>query len=94
MAESGKGSVIPGLFAAFAVGAMVGAGLALLYAPRSGQETRELLCKKTRALKDAAGEALEHGKGLVGAMKDRAGAAIAQGQESAREVGDAATRSV
>jgi len=37
---------------AFAIGAAVGAGIALLYAPRSGQETRQLLARRSRDVKE------------------------------------------
>jgi predicted Zn-dependent protease len=43
---------------AFAIGGLVGAGIALLLAPRSGRETRALLSEKSRELADAAGTAL------------------------------------
>lgn len=39
-------------FTLLAVGALLGAGVALLYAPRSGQETRRLLAQKARLLRD------------------------------------------
>ena len=46
-------SAVSGYLAVFAVGALIGGGLALLYAPRSGKETRELLAQKAVDLKDA-----------------------------------------
>jgi gas vesicle protein len=93
MSENSNGSVIPGLCAAFAVGALVGAGVALLYAPRSGKETRELVCRKARGLKDAAAEALAQGKHLAGTVQDQAGEVFEEGKQAARKIGDAATRS-
>jgi gas vesicle protein len=44
---------------AFLLGAATGAVLALLYAPRSGQETRELLNEKLRATAERGREARE-----------------------------------
>jgi len=41
-----------GQLAAFAIGAAVGAGIALLYAPYSGEETRQLLARRSRDIKD------------------------------------------
>ncbi len=41
-----------GLLAAFAVGAALGAGIALLYAPYSGDETRHRLARKSRDIKN------------------------------------------
>jgi gas vesicle protein len=46
-------SVVGGYLAVFAVGALIGAGAALLYAPRSGKDTREMLTQKVAGLKDA-----------------------------------------
>ena len=38
----------------FLLGALVGAAVGLLYAPRAGSETREMLAKKTRHLRNKA----------------------------------------
>jgi gas vesicle protein len=50
----------------FLAGAVVGAVVALLYAPASGKETRRLIRKKSEAgcdaLTEAGKEVLEHGK--------------------------------
>ena len=51
-----------GLFWAALIGAGVGAGLALLYAPRPGRETREWLAERGRRMKDNTLSALEQGK--------------------------------
>ncbi|MFP3949177.1 MAG: YtxH domain-containing protein [Gemmatimonadota bacterium] len=48
--ESGGGA------GAFLLGALVGAGLALLFAPRSGEETRQELEERARNLKTSAEE--------------------------------------
>jgi gas vesicle protein len=90
MSENNNGSVVPGLCAAFAVGALVGAGLAILYAPRSGKETREILSKKAQDLKDAA---IEQGRHLACEVKHKAGELFDKGKEAAKEVRDASTRS-
>jgi gas vesicle protein len=47
------------------VGAAVGAGVALLYAPQSGRETRNWLAQRGRALKQQAGSAIEQGRSAV-----------------------------
>ena len=46
--DSGAASVL----LAFLLGGMTGAALALLYAPRSGQETRDLLAERVRDTAD------------------------------------------
>ena len=44
MAKDNSGSVM----VAFMIGALTGAAVALLFAPASGEETRELLAEKAR----------------------------------------------
>ena len=44
------------------VGAAVGAGVALLFAPRSGSETRAWLADRSRKIKDMTTSALDQGK--------------------------------
>lgn len=46
-------------FKSFVKGAIVGAGAALLFAPKSGKETREDLRKKFEESKDTANEYAE-----------------------------------
>ena len=54
--EEGTGaSFALGLFA----GAVIGAGVALLFAPKTGNETRELLGQQYRGLADRVNEATE-----------------------------------
>jgi len=72
MADEHSSSVC-GIVTAFAIGALVGAGVALLYAPQSGKETRELLARKAREVKDKAGE-----------LKDRAEEAFDDAKEIVR----------
>ncbi len=47
------------------VGAVVGAGIALLYAPRSGKDTRAYLSDRGRELKERAQRAFERGRQVV-----------------------------
>lgn len=62
-----------GLFVAFLSGALVGAGAALLFAPRSGKETREMLAdygcdlkeKLPDELRKRTDATIEHGHHLV-----------------------------
>jgi gas vesicle protein len=53
----------------FAVGALVGAGIALLYAPQSGKDTRKLLAKKAKALKDKAQDTVENAQEFINDRK-------------------------
>ena len=78
---------VGGIMAAFAVGALVGAGIALLYAPQSGRETRELLAQKTRELKDKAADALDGAKEMVQGKKNQILAAVEAGKEAMENEG-------
>jgi gas vesicle protein len=52
----------------FVAGAAVGAGIALLYAPQSGRDTRRIIKKKTReggeALADSGRDLMDKGRDL------------------------------
>lgn len=93
MSDNHGGSMMRGMFGAFAAGAVLGAGLAILFAPRSGRETREMVGKRMHDLKDAAGNAIAQGKHLLDEGRQKAHEVFEKGKETAREVGSAATRS-
>lgn len=93
MSENNNGSDVAVICAAFAVGALVGAGAAILLAPRSGKETRDLMCRKTRDIKDAAEDAIEHGKQLVGEVKHKAGELYEKGKDAVKEARESVARS-
>lgn len=61
MSDMNQGSG-KGILMAAVVGAAVGAGVALLFAPCSGKETRGWLAHRTREIKDRTTSALEQGK--------------------------------
>lgn len=74
MAQDNSGSVM----VAFVMGALAGAAVALLFAPASGEETREFLGEKAREGKAKVREGREH---LI--------AAVERGREAfERERGD------
>jgi gas vesicle protein len=54
-----------GVLFAFAVGAAVGAAVALLYAPAKGDETREFLNQRAKEGRDRAAEAARQGREMV-----------------------------
>ncbi len=81
---------------AFILGALVGAGLALLFAPRSGTETQEEIKDRARRLRSAAEdrvrdaqrhveERLETARENVGARVDSVKEAVESGREAARQ---------
>ncbi len=57
---------------AFLCGAAVGVGVALLYAPKSGQETRTQLAETASQAMDTAGEWKDRAMDTAGEWKDRA----------------------
>jgi gas vesicle protein len=89
MSEENGGSKV----AAFLAGVGVGAIVALLFAPRSGQETRDMLVQKaeegrnfvktkTEEVRKQAGEAVEKGKELVSKQKELLSAALEAGKQA------------
>jgi len=82
--------------ASFVLGVGVGVGLGLLFAPKSGEETRELLKDKAdegkeylkrrgSELRDSAGEIIERGKEVISRQKDTLAEAVEAGKQAYRE---------
>lgn len=67
---------------AFAVGAIAGAAIALLYAPASGEETRETLKRKAREGRDKVRDMAERGRDFVRDERDAVVAAVEHGREA------------
>ena len=86
-------SIGPGsIMVAFVVGAMTGAALALLFAPASGEETREYLGQKAREGRARARDAVNDGRDFYQQQREGIASAIDRGREAfqgARERGDA-----
>lgn len=76
---------IGGIVAALAIGALAGAGLALLFAPRSGKETRDALAGKARDLKDRAEQVLVDAKEVLAGKRAEVAAAVEAAKEAIRE---------
>src|SRR5438128_5010794 len=83
---------------AFLAGALIGAGIALLLAPQSGAETRNMLrdyagrtredlWERGREAKATFDSALERGKEAFEAVKERGKEAYESGREALRESG-------
>jgi len=76
----------------FLIGAAVGAGVALLYAPQSGKETRRYLAKKTGAAREALAETgeqiLERGRELGEEIAERGRQIYRKGVEIAEDAGE------
>jgi gas vesicle protein len=93
MSEEGNGGTNLGFFLA---GLGMGAVLALLFAPRSGKETREYIAgkaeegrdyvkAKTEDLRRQAEGAVEKGKDLVTKQKELLSAALEAGKQAYQE---------
>jgi gas vesicle protein len=76
--SSGGGTVM----LAFLVGALTGAAVALLFAPASGEETREYLGQRAREGRARAREAVEQGREAYQRQRDQLSAAVDRGREA------------
>ena len=81
---AGSGSVL----LAFLVGAVAGAALALLYAPATGRETRELLGDKSREGRDKAAALAEKGRQVINEGREKAAALAEKGKRAINDGGD------
>ena len=80
----------------FLVGGGIGAVVALLFAPRSGRETRDLIAQKategrermastSRTVSDRVTNYIDKGKEVVASQKEQISAAIEAGKQAYRE---------
>jgi gas vesicle protein len=87
--NSGAGTVM----LAFVVGALTGAAVALLFAPATGEETRDYLGQKAREGRDKARDAVDHGREFYQRHRETVATAVDRGRDAftqARERGDEA----
>jgi gas vesicle protein len=87
MAKDNSGTIM----VAFVIGALTGAAVALLFAPASGEETREFLGQRAREGKLKAREAMDEGRDYYRSQRDNLVTAVERGREAfqqARERGD------
>lgn len=75
---AGAGSIL----LAFLLGAVSGAAVALLYAPQSGRETRELLGEKANEARARAAEAAARGRDAINQGRETLTTAIERGREA------------
>jgi gas vesicle protein len=69
MAESN--SDLGSFLAGFVIGGLIGAGVALLMAPQSGEETRAIIKDKSIELRDRAAETAEEAQKRAGELQAR-----------------------
>ncbi len=80
-----ESSGVGGILTAFFLGALAGAAVALLFAPASGQETREYLGEKAREGKAKASETARQTREVLNRQRETIAAAIERGREAYRE---------
>lgn len=61
---------IVSILTAFAIGGLIGAGIALLMAPQSGKKTRHLIMSKSQEIRDRAVESAEDTRDIAGKALD------------------------
>lgn len=82
-------SISPGtVMVAFVMGALTGAAVALLFAPASGEETREYLGEKARESKARARQALDDGREFYDNQRQGFSSAVERGREAFQEARD------
>jgi gas vesicle protein len=80
----------------FFLGLGIGVGIGLLFAPKSGEETRDLLMskadeakehlkKQTEGLRDQAGDLVDKGREALNRQRDTLNDAIQAGKQAYRE---------
>jgi gas vesicle protein len=75
MAEQENGASVSSVFLAFIAGAAAGAGLALILAPKAGDEVRQ-------QIKELAEDALDRTKEYARTMQDKAKEVLEKGKEA------------
>jgi gas vesicle protein len=76
-----------GVIAAFIAGAAVGAAVALLFAPATGEQTREYLGQRARDGRDRANEAARQGRDILNRQRDTLATAFERVREQKRPGG-------
>jgi hypothetical protein len=74
--------------AGIAIGALLGAGAALLFAPRSGEDTRDLLAEQAHRLRGRVSERLDDARGDLGWYLRRGRRKMGRGVSRGRWAGE------
>lgn len=86
VAKSNKGGGFGGGIKPFLFGSLIGGGLALLYAPKPGTETRQQLFQTGTELKESATQLAGQAKEQAGTLQDQAQQVTGQVREQAQGV--------
>jgi gas vesicle protein len=70
------------LLVAFALGAVAGAALALLYAPAPGEETRRRIAERARDGRDRAETMVRESREFINRQRDHVKTAVDRGREA------------
>jgi gas vesicle protein len=73
--------------AGIAIGALIGAGAALLFAPQSGEETRELIGERARGFGSRIGDRIDDARGDLNYYMKRGRRKLRRGAERGRWAG-------
>ena len=79
---SNNGNSAGSVLVAFALGAVAGAAVALLYAPASGEETRRRLAEKAREGRSKAEELARDGREYLNRQRETITSAVERGREA------------
>jgi len=85
MANNDNGASI---LVAFIAGAAVGAAVALLFAPATGEETREYLGQRAREGRDRAADAARQGRELLKNQRDNVTTAFDRARQQFQNAGE------
>ena len=77
-----NGNSAGGVLVAFAIGAVAGAAVALLFAPATGEETRRKLSEKAREGRERAESMAREGREYFQRQRDNLTAAVERGREA------------
>jgi gas vesicle protein len=78
MSDQGNGGSV---LVAFVAGAIAGAAVALLFAPATGEQTREYLGERAREGKDRANEAARQGREIFNKQRENVTTAFDRARE-------------
>jgi len=79
---SNNGNSAGAVLVAFALGAVAGAAVALLYAPASGEETRRKLAEKAREGRERAEALARDGREFLSRQREHLASAVERGREA------------